>query len=310
MSSANLVSPDMPLQRAFDESVATSSTSTLFLAPGVHRLQQPLQLKATHSKLRVVGLPGSSISGGAIITGWKQHPFEKTILQASVATILDGVSSWPRNMWIGGRRAERSALAGALWTPWTLKGGYEPTDDGYHVHSLTPLLWRHASSVEMVYTAQGSQWSESRCTVAAVEPLAWPRNASVLVRMKQPCWFNVRHKPCGQGTSRVASIENAGILKQLQRGEWYLDFLAKTVYYAPLAGERASDLEAVLPITNGLIHAAAGVSSLSFVNVTFEHDMWAQPNGGEQFARCRLLVPDQSLGSACSYLLPSCVLHF
>lgn len=281
-SSRDLIaSPSVPLQIVLDDiSSSARNVSTLFLAPGTHSIRQPLQITRAHSGLHVIGLPNSKISGGVIVSGWRRATFHPNLLQADVGSILKGVKSWPRNLWVGGRRAERAALTGDLWKPWTTSA-YQATADGYLVHSLTPLLWRHPSSVEMLYTAQGSPWTESRCTVASVEPLQSRWNqTSVLVRMKQPCWFNLVHKPCGQGTSRVVKIENAGILSQVQAGEWYLDWGSKLLFYAPLPGERVEDLEAVLPISEGLLHASPGVAALTLINVTFMYDAWAQPNGG------------------------------
>lgn len=104
------------------------------------------------------------------------------------------------------------------------------------------------------------------------------------MRMRQPCFFNLVHKPCQQGTFTVAKIENPGLLDQLGSGEWYLHWSERVLYYAPLPGEDARSLEAVLPISEGLLHAAAGgVANVSFVNVTFAHDAWAGPNGPDGY---------------------------
>ena len=129
----------------------------------------------------------------------------------------------------------------------------------------------------MVYTAQGSQWTESRCTVASVEPAG---SDGVLVRMKQPCFFNLLNKPCGQGTSHVTQIENVGAAG-LYPGEWYLEWPSKQLFYAPLRGETRDNIEVVLPVSDGLLHASTGLSRVEFVNVTFEHDTWAMPNGDD-----------------------------
>lgn len=258
------------LQLALD---SASSGDTIVLGQGVHRIRQPLALTAAAHSLRIIAKPNASISGGAVVTSWKPSKLAG-LLQSDVSALLDGTATWPRNLWVNGRRAPRAVLRGNAWTPWN-DAKYSATADGYELASSSPLAWSDPRTVEMVYTAQGSQWTESRCPVASVEATG---KATTLVRMMQPCWTNLVHKPCGQGTSRVARIENVGNLTQLDAGEWYLDWKRRTVYYRPLSGETASTLEAVLPISQGLVHAG-GVAGLRFVNVTFEHDAWAQPNG-------------------------------
>ena len=290
------VAPGTPLQHAFDQIAALpggdSEFRTVFLSPGVHRLRQPLKLSKANSGVRVVGLGDAVVSGGVAVVGWHADvPFHPHLLSADISKETAGLETWPRNLWVGGRRAERSPLSHDLWTPWA-QAQYSATADGYIVQSLSPLLWRNPETVEMVYTAQGSQWSESRCGVAGVDALSGlgvtlngsrASNSSVLVRMKQPCWFNLVHKPCGQGTSRVARIENAGVLAQLRPGQWYCDWKVRRLYYAPLVGERAASLDVVMPVSNGLVRASPGLARLSIVNVTFEHDGWPQPNGGEGY---------------------------
>lgn len=53
---------------------------------------------------------------------------------------------------------------------------------------------RSVAEIEMVYTAQGSPWTESRCTVANVSK----NGDNAEVYMKQPCFASVQMKPCGQ----------------------------------------------------------------------------------------------------------------
>ena len=270
-----LVPLGTPLQHALDVAATSPHATTIRLAPGVHRLRHALQLTKEHRQLRIVGEPNATISGGAVVTGWKRSTRYPHLVQASVGKIIEGMASWPRNLWVNDRRAARGSLSGGSFTMWAAQN-YTVTDNGYAV--ATTLPWPDPSSVEMVYTAQGSQWTESRCTVAAVEPRAEAARGGVLVRMQQPCWFNLVHKPCGQGTSRVAQIENVGV-EYLKQGEWYLDHPAKMLYYWPLPHERVSTLAAVLPVADGLIHAAPGAAHLSFENVTFEHDGWSLVNG-------------------------------
>jgi hypothetical protein len=87
----------------------------------------------------------------------------------------------------------------------------------------------NAGSIELVYTAQGSPWTESRCTVENVTALDAADDADAnddattnyRVFVKQPCFQALQQKPCGQGTSTPAHIENA-LADDLQPGQWLL----------------------------------------------------------------------------------------
>ena len=247
-----------------------SSNVTILLHPGTHVLSTPLNLdrrdrgttfRAASSRL------GASISGGVAIPGWTSdcNNTNPELRCASVAFLGDKAQS--RHLYISGQRCARGRIAsGALLS--AFRRPVSVSDAGYVVD--VPLgAWANPGTVEMVFTSEGSQWTESRCTVNTT-------SSSGHVYMKQPCFANQKEKACGQGSTTPAYLENAGNVDA--PGEWYHDVARARVLYWPRAGDDLST--ATMPVVEALIVGAAGASDISFEGVTFEHSTWRQPGEG------------------------------
>jgi hypothetical protein len=287
------VRPVRTLERARDlaRSRHAAGDLTVHLASGVHRLSRALELDARDSGRdghRIIwqGSPGTVISGGRRVTGWRPGP--------------NGVWSAPepgglgntRQLYVDGVRAQR---AGGK-VPVTLTA----TDTGYTASADTLAKWRNPGDVEFVYTAGEKlwnaeryglgQWTEPRCPVASV--------SGTTITMAQPCWDNSMKRVIfpdipgrtvnmvGPGTltngSLPAYAENALELLD-QPGEWYLDRTAHRVYYKPRAGQdlRRADVEA--PAVEKLIDAN-GVHDVAFRGLQFSYATWLTPSSPEGFS--------------------------
>ena len=98
-----------------------------------------------------------------------------------------------------------AALEHVEWTD-CFDGG---TGRGYRVSQLSgAAAWDDPSSVELVFTGLGSPWTESRCTLLNVSAAGRAGGGALEVRVKQPCFGAVQHKPCGQGTSAGQSSKS------------------------------------------------------------------------------------------------------
>ena len=296
----------------------TTTPATIRLLPGRHELSDPLHFTSEDSGLSIIGDEGDAspavISGGRPITGWAPcaSPSSSHLVCAPLAFPNATSLAQGRHLFVNGRRAPRgvadSSVAAAFARPVSV-------DSNKYVVSAAASgagAWgAGAAGVEMVYTAQGSPWTESRCTVANVTRPAQAAGGDnnnnnndddddvLHVYMKQPCFSAVQAKPCGQSTHVPAYVENTGAAA-LRPGQWFLDKSAaphwQAVYY-PLAGEDmlggSADVDVVMPVLETLAHttgataapasggsALAPATDLSFTNIVWEHATWRRPDTG------------------------------
>ena len=253
----------------------------MHLLPGVHRLTHALELNHLDSGVQFFG--DATISGGVPITGWSPLSGNADVLSAAAPPGAPGPPP------LRGRRARarpRMAEADAA----ALFAGSNMTDAGFTLAAgVPPPRWpRGGLGVEFVYPQSTSPWTEPRCAVASAN--------ATHVTMKQPCWRNLVHKACGQGSkgppaaARAAGlgaptngngyIENVGgHLGVFAPGEWALD--GTRVLYAPrTAAERVAALggalDAVMPVVQTLVDID-GAADLSFTNISFSHATWLRP---------------------------------
>lgn len=262
--------------------VIASVKPVITLGRGRHVLTRPLVLDKTDSgvvwKAEEPGL--SSISGGRTVEGFAPCKFDAKLMCAPI-TFTNASLIQPRHLFVSGRRAARSHnvnTAKAFASPISVDA------EKYVVDWTTSgaALWDSASigDVEMVYSANGSPWTESRCTVDRVINST---DGHAEVYMKQPCFAAVQSKPCGQSTHAPALIENTGP-HDLQPGQWFLkrslsaSSPAIVVYY-PLNGENVEKEEVIMPVLERLVHADA-LQESSFLGLTWEFATWRRPNTG------------------------------
>ena len=82
---------------------------------------------------------------------------------------------------------------------------------------------------------------------------------------------------------------------QLQAGEWWLDRVAKEIWYKPRAGEALSAAKAVVPVLETLLvgsgNGTTKLTGISFTGISFQHATWFSEQG---------FVENQSGDAACA----------
>jgi hypothetical protein len=66
---------------------------------------------------------------------------------------------------------------------------------GYVSNDTETASWRNVEDVEFVYSGVASNWAETRCTLATASLLPGDK-PSTLVKLKQPCFWNLVNAPC------------------------------------------------------------------------------------------------------------------
>jgi hypothetical protein len=290
-ASGTVGDPVRTLERARDlvRSRHPSGDLTVHIAPGVYRLSSPLEMGPQDSGgggHRIVwqGSPGTVISGGRQVTGWRK---EANGLWSAPAPV-----DRTRQLYVNGVRAVRAQGP----VPVTLTA----TDTGYTASDDTLSRWHDPGDIEFVYTAGEAmwnlqryglgQWTEPRCPVASV--------SGTTITMAQPCWDNSTRRvefpdipgrtvnmvgPGDLTDGRLpAYAENAFELLD-QPGEWYLDRASHTVYYKPRAGEDLHHADVEMPAVEKLIDAN-GVHDVAFRGLQFSYATWLTPSEPEGFS--------------------------
>ncbi|MBJ7522099.1 MAG: right-handed parallel beta-helix repeat-containing protein [Solirubrobacteraceae bacterium] len=265
--------PFRSLQRAQRDAraAAASAPVRVMLLGGTYRLRRPLVLDHRDSgsagrEVAYRAAPGARpvLSGGLRLSGWTLHDRRRGIYRARVPA---GTRS--RQLYVDGRRATRAQSD-------PFPDGFTRTPEGFRAASGEIATWRRPADLEAVAVLQ---WKVMRCGVASV--------AGRDLTMRQPCWANANSFPALWAFPQIARLENAYELLD-KAGEWYLDSMAREVYYRPRAGERLATARAELAVEETLIDvrgtAARPVAHLRFEGLTFAHATWLRPSGNEGYA--------------------------
>ena len=248
------------------------------LKTGLYRLEAPLSLDPDDSggpgaevTYRAAARAEAIVSGGRAVTGWTLHDAGLNIWRAPVKTEV-----LSRQLYVNGQRAVRAR------TP-DYPNYYTPTETGY-TYDYTggtdpqiPPTWAKSSLVEAVTV---TQWKMMRCPVAEVID-------GGQVVMQSPCWDNANVFPYPWGFHLLSWWENAYEFLD-EPGEWFLDPVAKVVYYIPRSGEDMGAAEAELPVLEKLINAQGDLSRpvafVRFTGLTFSQAVWLGPNEPDGYA--------------------------
>jgi hypothetical protein len=249
-----------------------SKATTVFVRGGVHFLRGPLRITPDDSDLRLSAYLDEKpvLSGGRRISGWQEVTVqERKLWSAPVPEARYG--RWVfRELWVNGRRATRARHPNkgylgiaelpdkpAQWTEGHMRfrAGEGDVKGGPGI-----------TNAEVVVM---SKWVESRLPVAA---------------------FDERQRLLSFSKRSVFELTKGdlyyleGALEMLdQPGEWCLDPVAGKVYYMPLPGEQADQLEAIAPVLTqavrieGKPNQAQFVERVRFKGLTFSHTEWYFP---------------------------------
>jgi hypothetical protein len=142
------------------------------LRAGRYELASPLLLTAADSDVEWIGDIATTISGGRAVTGWAEcgGSAPANVMCATLTFANASALAQPRQLFINNRRAPRGVTSSKVLGAF-LNAAKVDVNAYYVDGELSGAAsWaaENAGSVEFVYTAQGSPWTESRCTVENV----------------------------------------------------------------------------------------------------------------------------------------------
>lgn len=261
--------PFATLDRA--RAAATAGT-VVNLRSGTHRLTKTFRLSAADSGVvyqahgyGTAAQEHAVISGGRPVTGWSDT--------ASGARRAEVPGLATRQLYVGGRRAERSAAA--------IEHALTRTGTGYVIDDPAPQEWQ--GDVEFVYRG-AYPWSEARCPVERVSA----DGDSTTVTMAQPAFDRAARlyrsviswdgPEAGEhnGVDAPTLVENSPAF--LTAGTFALG--GGVLHYLPHPGEDLDDV--VAPVLETLLHVR-GVHDVAFRGITFAEATWLQPSTPQGF---------------------------
>ena len=208
------------------------------------------------------------LSGGIKLdnTKWEVDNSEKGIYKNYV-----GKEVKSRQFFVDGVRANRARSNGGFLN-------YEVDAVGYLCDNTELLEYKYPEDLEILIHVA---WTTPRCTVESV----YAENGKVRVKMKPTAWNILwgrsqdSFEQCRPNNPYY--YENAYELLD-EEGEWYLNSHDGYLYYKPRAFEDMSKAEAVLPVTEKLIHIegtkALEAQNIAFDNIEFAYSTWLRPS--------------------------------
>lgn len=231
------------------------------------------------------------ISGGKLITGWKEVTIDGRRLWAvELPEVRDGKWFF-RQLWVNGHRRRRARhpnkgyLKVAEVPDVTSNTPWHQGQMRIRFHNGNLKAWKTISDAELVLM---SRWVESHVPIVSVD------EEKRIVAFGKRTVF--RPDP-----NDLYYIEHAFELLD-EPGEWYLDRKAGVLYYMPMPNEDMDKAEVIAPVLAQLIRLqgepAIGqfVEHISFRKLTFSHTEWALPEGRSGFAQAAVNVPGAIYG--------------
>lgn len=279
-ASGDRTHPVADLQRAAElaRGKAGQLPVTIWLAGGVYRLTEPLQLGAEDS-----GVLGAAVS-------WKALPGEKPLISGGLSLDgwqREGNGSWSaslpesvqvafRSLYINGRRAVRARHPNKGFLRIKQAGEDDRTNFFFEENDFPRS--EAVAGLELVLL---HDWSISRVGVRTIDWVNHRLFTADTIGALSPSFFTLTN---WESQPRYF-LENAPEFLD-QAGEWYCDLDERRVYYLPLPGEQMETMEAVVPLANKLLTITGDTSGdtstgfIHFQGITFEHTAWPLPPGG------------------------------
>ena len=254
---------------------------TIYLAPGVYHLYEPLRLRPEDSGLTIIGSK-AIISGGLEINNWKRQG------QYWVADVPDfnGRPIDFRQLWINDTKAVRARSV----------SDFEQMPRILTYDKKNQILWVPKNAVEKIMKAPYAEMvlHEMWCTSNLRIKSLTADGDSVAVRFHDPeAKLQFEHpwpSPMMPDTGHPSPfyLTNAKELVD-EPGEWYHDILTRKLYYLPHEGEvlllsakGVKSFSATVPILETLIEvigtAEYPVRNITIKGVEFSHTTWMRPS--------------------------------
>lgn len=232
-----------------------------------------------------------SISGGTVVTGWKQGTDDSRIrpeLRGKIWTadvpMLGNRIVETRQMWVNGRKAQRaSQFAEGIMERMT---DFRIADESIIIP--TSSLKRVGLSADKTYPQMEmivhQRWAIAILRVKDMQDLG---NGDTRVTFHNPESHLEFAHPWPQpviggekGNSSFCLVNTPELIDQ--PGEWYQDYPNGKIYYYPREGENMQTAEAFVPVLSKIVMAEGSnerpLSNITFNGITFEHSAWTKPS--------------------------------
>jgi hypothetical protein len=301
--------PVASLRRALDRAreirVANAARGTpieIAVADGRYELAEAVVIKPEDSGteksptvIRAAAGASPVFSGGRVIRGWKLASADgATRWTADLPDVKAG--SWNfSQLFVNDQRRFRPVLPASGWhtIAGTLALSQASVGKGHDrfVFSDDDLRadWANRGDVEVVAV---HKWTMSRLPIATIAPLETDAAQKVVTfaghtrGVREWCSF-----PKGNRFLVENVREALGAA-----GSWYLDRPTGTLTYCPLPGETPETAVVVAPVAERLLELrgdpAAGrfVEHVRFEGLSFAHDNWTMPRGGQSYPQAETNV--------------------
>jgi hypothetical protein len=213
----------------------------------------------------------ATISGGRIITGWKQN---QHLWQVEIDEVKTG--QWQfRELFAGGHRRNRACSPNSGYFRIVKAGSDNRTSFQFKPGDLQRISKPGRAEILFLH-----DWSISRVGVQDIDVMT--STIRLLAPIGRPApYFAIT----GFEKHPRYKIENAPELLD-SPGEWYLDQDTGVLSYWPLEGESLEKTEIIAPVLSKLVHvqgnelAGRAVRNLRFEGLSFAHCAWTLPPGG------------------------------
>lgn len=215
------------------------------------------------------------ITGGRKVTGWQTLPGNK-IFVADVPVAGTGTvyPDYFRNIWINGRRAfqARSGFINVYPKPFDATGS-SFVYDGLIVKKSAIKNYTNISDLRIF---QEGEFKHVEQPVVGINDIS---DSEKVIMMKQP-GFDSWCKTYVCNNQNQVQIVNAR--EELDApGEFYLDRVARKLYYYPMPGENLSKASVVVPCVETLVKllgsAGSKLQGIYFEGISFGYGNWTGP---------------------------------
>jgi len=249
------------------------------LAEGTYRLTTPLRFtpddggQAGHY-VRWEAEAGAqpSLSGGARLTSWTLADRSRNIWVAEIPKGSD-----PRQLWVNGRMAHRSAVEAPRSAFAFFEWGIQIVDPAWRFLASLPGHGRMEVESTGFFT-------DRRAVIDHIE--------GDRIILRQPGWrnniigYDTFAKPVSGVRGRFFLANSLAFLRA--PGDWFADPAQGRLYYRPEGKLRPAESEIVLPQLELLVSIAGTadvtIKDLEFRGLAFRHTSWRAPSGAEGYA--------------------------
>ncbi len=258
--------------------------AVIVVLPGRHELASPLDLGPEDSGIVLEGKAGRTrptLSGGMLVTGWKQSPTNRALWEATLPEVAAG--NWYfHQLFVRGERAQRARTpnTGFLVGTGPLSAS-SPIGLPFRDNDVRPG-WAAFPDARVVVL---EKWTDLHLPIASVDPA---RHLVLLPGGPRPDWMD---EPAPR-----YSVENVPDALDAP-GEWYLDRATGVLRYWAPRGINPNETQIVAPRLTELVRWRGSddgkrpVSSVTLRFLRFADCDYSMPTAGMQSPQAAVNIP-------------------